>query len=308
MINNQLATQLEHGLTLGYAGLVELRVDQPTLAVAYFHAQQIAAGLGLSEAESSMASYWSLAERANQWGQLAARVGMDRLKTARILEIGSGMGLFTLLGRALGFQVCGVEYSDDRYQLSLRTSAGLFAANGMPPALIQARAEMLPIADVSVDIVVSFQTFEHVGHLADTLREIRRVLRPGGIMFAQVPNYDSLFEPHYGVLVPLGLGKAATRQYLRLLGRPIHFLEHLQWLNPPDLRRLLLQSGFQNPQVGPIAWSPPSSLPVTSVRGPFRFRRGKLAQRIAYRLSGLGEQLGVWPDHYPQIEIYAVAS
>jgi len=45
----------------------------------------------------------------------------------------------------------------------------------------------LPFADASFDAVVSFEVFEHVFNLPDVLREIRRVLKPGGRLLASLP-------------------------------------------------------------------------------------------------------------------------
>lgn len=47
---------------------------------------------------------------------------------------------------------------------------------------------VLPLADASVDLVVSDFTFEHLDDPAHTARELERVLRPGGWLCARTPN------------------------------------------------------------------------------------------------------------------------
>jgi ubiquinone/menaquinone biosynthesis C-methylase UbiE len=298
-----------HDLFLGQIEDRLIRLSPTTLARSIQHAQQIAAELGNLDPTSSVAAYWLLKDRLRQWQQIIDRIGPVQARQSRFVEIGSGMGLFTLAGCALGLDVTGIESSSDRYQASLQTARTIFADNHLPLKLIQAPSEALPLADRSVDVVASFQTIEHVTDLPQTLHEIRRVLKPGALFFAQAPNYGSLYEAHYRVAVPLGLGKAWTRRYLALLGRPTRFLEHLQWLNPAELRTLLRDCGFRDVTVGKVstpqlsdkhfrAWLYPS---------PFQSRRGLLALRGAHAVSRLAALLRINSDLYPQLEIWATA-
>jgi ubiquinone/menaquinone biosynthesis C-methylase UbiE len=300
---------LNYDIFLGEIEGRRIRLTPTTLDTSIDHACRIRAELGTGDVMSSMAAYWTLESRLRQWQQIIARIGPERARHARFVEIGSGMGLFTLTGCALGLDVIGVESSSDRYQESLRTARGLFADNAMALSLIQAASEALPLPDASVDVVASFQTIEHVADLPRTLREIRRILKPGGSFFAQAPNYTSFYEAHYGVLAPLGLGKSWTRRYLQRLGRPTGFLEHLQWLDPEALRTLLHNCGFAPVSMGKISTPPlatdkdgPWLYPL-----PFRFRRGFAAQRIAHGLARLAALLDDNANLYPQLEVWATA-
>lgn len=46
----------------------------------------------------------------------------------------------------------------------------------------------LPLDDACVDLVVSFETIEHHDQHSEMMREIRRVLRPGGVLLISSPN------------------------------------------------------------------------------------------------------------------------
>ncbi|HEX6288578.1 MAG TPA: class I SAM-dependent methyltransferase [Herpetosiphonaceae bacterium] len=299
----------KHDVLLGEIEGRRIRLTPATLDTSIEHAHRIAAELGSRDAMSSVAAYWMLDSRLRQWQQIVGRIGLDRARHARFAEIGSGMGLFTLVGCALGLNVIGVEASSDRYQASLRTARRLFADNEVALRLIQAPSEALPLPDASMDLIASFQTIEHVADLPQTLREIRRVLKPGGIFFAQAPNYSSFYEAHYGVFVPLGLGKAWTRRYLALLGRPTGFLEHLQWLDPAALRGLLRDGGFTSVTVDKASTPPLSAdyFRAWLYPLPFRFRRGLLAQRLAHALARLAVRAQYTADRYPQLEVWARA-
>lgn len=47
--------------------------------------------------------------------------------------------------------------------------------------------KIFPFADNQFDSIVSFQVFEHIEHLDDVMKEIQRVLRPGGKILITVP-------------------------------------------------------------------------------------------------------------------------
>lgn len=302
-----MRTTTQGTLILGEIGAREVRLGASTLRSSVEHARRLAIELGTLDYESSVAAYWAFGSRVRQWQQLIGRIGHEPAHELRFVEIGSGMGLFTLLGQALDYTIIGVESSSDRYETSLQTAQQLFADNRLTPSLAQAPSEALPFLENSVDVVVSFQTFEHVANLPHTLAEIHRILKPGGFLFAQVPNYNSLYEAHYGIFFPLAGGKATTRRYLRLLRKPTGFLEHLQWLTPASVGQLLHKTGFSSVEVGRPGKYLPSHTRWSSVAHPvpFRFRRGLTARSIAFGLARLAAASRISRDIYPQIEIWA---
>src|SRR5690606_31157867 len=55
---------------------------------------------------------------------------------------------------------------------------------------LQGDARAIPLADDSVDVVVSFETLEHLFEQDKFLAEIRRVLRPEGLLIISTPDRD----------------------------------------------------------------------------------------------------------------------
>jgi SAM-dependent methyltransferase len=108
--------------------------------------------------------------------------------TARILEIGSGRGTLLHALRSRGLQAVGVETSRARVDEALARYPGL------PIHLTSGTA--LPFDDGAFDLVVSFDVFEHIPDTDAHLREVRRVLAPGGWYLLQTPNKwaNTIFE------------------------------------------------------------------------------------------------------------------
>lgn len=91
----------------------------------------------------------------------------------------------------------------------------------------------LPFPDQSFDIVTMFDVIEHIGPIEDYLREVRRVLKPGGALVFQTPNI--LIDVPYWVLAL----RLFNREKLAWL-----FAEHCSLQTLFSLRRLLRRAGF----------------------------------------------------------------
>ncbi|MBD1590484.1 methyltransferase domain-containing protein [Arthrobacter sp. S1_S22] len=95
-----------------------------------------------------------------------------------VVEIGAGDGSGFALYPPAVTHVLAIEPDDD-----LRRIAAANAASAPVPVTVRAgAAEQIPAADASVDAVVSSLVLCSVSEQAPVLAEIRRVLRPGGIL------------------------------------------------------------------------------------------------------------------------------
>lgn len=97
--------------------------------------------------------------------------------------------------------------------LDLGSRTGSFVAEGCPGALIvrldleapkeevegfvQADASQLPFRDRSFDALVANHSLEHMDDLTEVLREISRVMRPGGSLYVAVPDASTLSDRLY---------------------------------------------------------------------------------------------------------------
>jgi SAM-dependent methyltransferase len=109
------------------------------------------------------------------------------VKGKRVLDIACGEGYgAAALQQAGAVHVTGVDISEDackhahrRYGLDVRVGS----------------AEQIPLADASVDTVVSFETIEHVSNPLRFLDECGRVLTPGGTLIISTPNKEVYSTP-----------------------------------------------------------------------------------------------------------------
>ena len=107
---------------------------------------------------------------------------------AKILEIGSGKGRMLHHLAKLGHDIRGVELNREY----IAASRELFGELPVSPV----DSEKLPAADGSLDVVMSFDVFEHIPDTDSHLREVNRVLKPGGYYLLQTPNKwtNAVFE------------------------------------------------------------------------------------------------------------------
>jgi SAM-dependent methyltransferase len=114
--------------------------------------------------------------------------------TFSILDVGCGGGrtLQKLAAMAPAGIVHGVDYSPTSVEVARGLNAPLIAAGRVQ--IQQASVSQLPFAAETFDAVTAVETHYYWPNLADDLREIRRVLKPGGQLIIIAETYrDSTF-------------------------------------------------------------------------------------------------------------------
>jgi 2-polyprenyl-3-methyl-5-hydroxy-6-metoxy-1,4-benzoquinol methylase len=141
---------------------------------------------------------------------------------ANVVDVGCGEGqLAELLARA-GLHVTGVEpaaYLRERFRERVVS---------IDPAsrVLDGLADRLPFADGEVEHVVTTEVLEHVPDPASALKELRRVLAPGGTLCVAVPT------------------SYTERVFWRLHPQYAANATHERIFTKPELRRLIEQAGF----------------------------------------------------------------
>lgn len=117
-----------------------------------------------------------------------------------LLDFGCGNGAQTLLFADLFGKVVGLDVERDflaDFEAEIRRLDLTDTVRALPYG-----GEIFPLQDEAVDGAVSFTVLEHVPDQELALREILRVLKPGGRFIISVPNKWWVFETH-GANLPL---------------------------------------------------------------------------------------------------------
>lgn len=103
-------------------------------------------------------------------------------KEGRILDAGSGMGYFLDTARSMGWHVHGSEY-DERVVEACR-------ARGI--TMWKGALDGGSFPDGHFDAITSFEVLEHLSDPLAELKNFKRMLRPGGVVYLTTPNFNSL--------------------------------------------------------------------------------------------------------------------
>ena len=148
------------------------------------------------------------------WGLAQARVGASD----RILDIGCGGGrtLHKLASLAAGGRVCGVDHAAASVAASLRFNRGRVETGRV--VVQQASVSALPFPDASFDLVTAFESHFWWPDLPGDVREVWRVLKPGGRLLIVAEFYDGGKHARYAQRLARWSGMAAlTREQHREL-------------------------------------------------------------------------------------------
>jgi ubiquinone/menaquinone biosynthesis C-methylase UbiE len=95
---------------------------------------------------------------------------------AKVLEVAPGPGYLSIELAKRGFSVTGVELSQDFVEIEKRNAK----AEGTSVDFKQGNASALPLADGSFDFIVCAAAFKNFSEPLKAMREMHRVLKPGG--------------------------------------------------------------------------------------------------------------------------------
>jgi len=105
----------------------------------------------------------------------------------RFLDIGCSWGRWSIAATKKGYVVAGI----DPNMLAIRAAKRVAQQFGLDINYQIAGGEAIPFSDATFDVVFSYGVLQHLTkeRAKNTLLEIRRVLKPGGIAVVQMPNW-----------------------------------------------------------------------------------------------------------------------
>ncbi len=148
------------------------------------------------------------------------RAGGDAAPAKRLLEIGCGAGNFLVRAADRGFEVTGLEYSPHAAERARKN------LNGRGQVLVGEVSSLAGQRDV-YDGCVLCDVIEHVRHPDDFVRDILRLLKPGGVLLVVTPSLDSWSA------------RALGSRWME------YKAEHLYYFSPATITRLLEHKGYR---------------------------------------------------------------
>jgi ubiquinone/menaquinone biosynthesis C-methylase UbiE len=148
-------------------------------------------------------------------------LGREDLCSLRALDIGCSTGFIADELRQAGTTVTGTDIDDRGIQDGHRRF-------GNRISFVQSQAESLPFRENAFNIVVFNHIYEHVIDPDPVMAEIRRVLRPDGIVYLGLANRFGIIEPHYRLPFLSWPPSSVADRYVRLSGRAPYYHERLR--------------------------------------------------------------------------------
>jgi len=99
-------------------------------------------------------------------------------KEKTILDVGAGTGDFLNTCKKNGWRVRGIEPSADARSKALETG-------------IQLEKDLFLLTPRSFDVITLWHVLEHVVDLKEYIQQIKKLLKPNGVLLIAVPNYKS---------------------------------------------------------------------------------------------------------------------
>lgn len=145
----------------------------------------------------------------------------------RILDVGCGTGLNAASFAKSGHQVVGVDISP--------VAVEKYCARGFEGHVCDIESERLPFEASSFDLVYASEVIEHCVHTFSFLKELNRMLRPGGQLLLSTPN--SAFWPYRAMEL---LGHTAT---------DVQHPGHVRFFSRRGLSKAIEKAGFEIQQI-----------------------------------------------------------
>jgi len=112
---------------------------------------------------------------------------IENFKTQKgnLLDVGAGTGDFLVEAKKSGWKITGIEPSDKAKTISV--SKGITFADSLQAIETQ-----------SQDVITMWHVLEHVPDVENEIKELKRILKPDGVLIVAVPNYKSYDAQYYG--------------------------------------------------------------------------------------------------------------
>ncbi|EJO69938.1 putative methionine biosynthesis protein MetW [Leptospira kirschneri str. 200803703] len=183
--------------------------------------------------------------------------------SGKILDVGCGLGFFVkrIVDQKPNWEAIGYEISEKAVQFA-KDKNGL---KNVFSGIVQNSG----IQKGSLDIITLWDVIEHIPKPHSLLEYLHSLLKPGGILFLQTPNF------------PIQLFKAKLKVMLKGMRTDGHYLEakdHINDYTEKTMKMLAKQTGFQNCKFTILK-------PIASVSGSQGGNFGSFLKKVYYYVT-----------------------
>lgn len=171
---------------------------------------------------------------------------------AKLCDLGCGAGpvIAELLKR--GYNTVGLDYSED---MLINAKRRLATSNVSGRPLAVSDIQMTPLADESIDCAICLGVISYVETYGNIIKEIRRILRPGGTSVITFRNQKNLL-----VCDPVGPLRYLARQGLQLVNKGLKKFQIGHYMSLSEVLRVIRNGGltfvsFKGIGFGPIRFN-----------------------------------------------------
>jgi SAM-dependent methyltransferase len=175
----------------------------------------------------------------------------------RLLDVGCASGMFLRAAASKGWAVVGVEPSRVFFESARQNLSGC----GEVFCTVLQKADLPPS---SFDVITLWDVLEHITEPVNFLRVCERLLKPGGLLFVNVPDIESIQARLFGPRWPLLLQ------------------EHLNYFTRESLRQCSVSAGLE--------WIAHGRRPVSFSVGYVLYR----LQQHRFPLAEIGRSIAAW--------------
>ena len=150
----------------------------------------VAHDLAAGHYDSKHVEIYNPIEQARLGATVAEAIALSGVASPDVLDVGAGTGNLTLKFLAAGCRVHAADVSFQSLEL-LRRKAGPNA----PLATQVLAGERLPFEDASFDLACCYSVLHHIPDYLLTVREMVRVVRPGGLIYIDHESNDGAWKP-----------------------------------------------------------------------------------------------------------------
>jgi SAM-dependent methyltransferase len=153
---------------------------------------------------------------------------------SRILDVGSVPGHLSVMLKRAGFFVEAVDINPER-------AGRVYDSMGIPFHRVNVETEPLPFPNPTFDVVLFCELLEHLrNHPINALREIYRVLLPGGVLLLSTPNITPLMRWRF--LLGEDFQDDLINEFAKL--DTIGHMGHFRLYSRKEVEKLLTHIGF----------------------------------------------------------------